>query len=228
MNRLSYSGLCFCIFFLLELTRHSGAVDAPTESPTPSPTISPSSFLSIYNNIYLVAGSTASPVSSGTGGKATSASFVGPLGMYQSSAGVLYISDYSDNCVRSFNPTTDSIVKIVAGVCGSQGDQQNKPATSAFLKEPSSVYGDTTGNVFIADYGNHKIKKIDGSGTISVYAGTGDTDQSGDGGKATDAHMGYPFDCAVDSSGAMYVLLTFSSVVRKIALDDIVSLYAGK
>lgn len=231
-NNLSVKMLLLLLFsYLTCLNASTAPTRSPTTKPTCSPsivpTVSPSSYLSIYYNIYLSAGASASATSSsGTGGKATAAKFVTPIGLYQDTTGMIYVADDTDNCIRSYNPNTDSIVKSVAGVCGGTGDQQNKPATSALLSGPNDIFGDTNGNVYIADYSNHKVKKVY-AGYITVFGGTGSTGQDGDGGQATAANMGYPNAMFIDSVGTMYVVMYMASTVRTIATNGIIILFAG-
>src|SRR2546430_1779330 len=81
---------------------------ATTVAPSIVPTISPSSILTKYNYIFKVAGaSTSATLSSGTGGKATAANFVGPKGLYMDTTGIMYVGDESSHCYRYFDSDGD-------------------------------------------------------------------------------------------------------------------------
>ena len=84
------------------------------------------------------------------------------------------------------------------GSYGYSGD--NSAATSAGLSNPLGVAVDSAGNIYIADYSNNRIRKVDTSGNISTVAGNGTPGYSGDGGAATSAELYYPFGVAVDSA----------------------------
>lgn len=100
------------------------------------------------------------------------------------------------------------------GVRGFSGD--NGPATSAELNVPYAVAVDSSGNFYIADFDNHRIRKVSG-GVITTIAGTGVADFSGDGGPATSATLSNPIGVAVDSSGNVYIADLGNSRVREIS-----------
>ncbi len=94
-----------------------------------------------------------------------------------------------------------SIITTVAGtgVAGYSGD--GGPATSAQMSYPTGLAVDGSGNLYIADYRNHRIRKVSPSGIITTVAGTGIVGFSGDGGPATSAQLYYPYGVAVDGVG---------------------------
>lgn len=152
------------------------------------------------------------PASLGDGGPATSADlgFLGPhTGLAVDSAGNVYIADYFHSRVRkvdsSANITTVAGNSTTAGLGGFSGD--GGPATSAALNSPTGVAIDSAGNLYIADYGNARIRKVDTSGTITTIAGIGHVTASdaGDGGPAISAELTDPYDVAVDSKGNVYI-----------------------
>jgi uncharacterized protein (TIGR03437 family) len=110
------------------------------------------------------------------------------------------------------------------GPDGFSGD--GGPATLAVLNEPQGVAKDAAGNVYIADYGNHRVRKIDTSGTITTIAGNGNPKFSGDGGQATSAGID-PFDLAVDQSGDVFVVDQLNNRIREIKPDDTITTVVG-
>ncbi len=162
---------------------------------------------------------------SGDGGAATSAQLSHPNGVTFDGSGNLYIADSGNNCVRKVTPS--GIISTFAGTCGSSGNSaDNGLATSALLNTPLSVAFDNSGNLYIADYSNHRVRKVTSSGTISTFAGT-TGGFSGDGGAATSAQLNTPSGVAVDSSGNLYIGDQYNHRVRKVALDGIISTFAG-
>ena len=91
------------------------------------------------------------------------------------------------------------------------------PAAAASLNIPEDVVFDRTGNLLIADAGNNRVRKVDGSGLISTLAGTGADGFSGDGGAATQAMLNFPWGLAADAAGNIYVADRVNSRVRMIS-----------
>ena len=96
---------------------------------------------------------------------------------------------------------------------GYSGDGGN--ATAAQLSNPDGIALDAVGNLYIADYGNSRIRKVNTSGIISSIAGNGTTGFSGDGGQATNAGIGYPWGVSLDASGNLYIA-DGNSRIRKV------------
>lgn len=111
------------------------------------------------------------------------------------------------------------------GAYGCAGDGGS--ATSASLSEPYAIARDTLGNIFVADKGCHKIRKITPAGIISTIAGTGTLGFSGDGGPATLATLGYPSSVATDLAGNVYFVDVYSRRIRKVNAAGIISTIAG-
>ena len=108
-------------------------------------------------------------------------------------------------------------ISTVAGGGNSLGD--GGPATSAGLGYlPRGVAVDAAGNVYIADTGNNRVRKVGTDGTITTIAGTGVNGFSGDGGPATSAQLNGPQGVAVDPAGNLYIADTFNSRIRKVLL----------
>jgi hypothetical protein len=139
---------------------------------------------------------------SGDGFAATSAQLNAPRGLVINGAGDLLISDTGNNRVRK---VAGGIITTVAGtgIAGSAGD--GGPATSAQLSFPFGLASDGSGNLFIADTSNHKIRVVGTDGTISTVVGFCERGFAGDGGIATLAHLNSPYGVAIDSLGNVLV-----------------------
>ena len=111
------------------------------------------------------------------------------------------------------------------GAIGYSGD--GGPAIAAAISYPGGTVSDKQGNVFIADGGNHVVRKVSPSGVISTVAGVGTSGYSGDGGPATSAKLWLPISVAMDTSGNLYILDYISSIVRKVNKQGIISTIAG-
>ena len=165
--------------------------------------------------IQTVAG-TGSAGYNGDGGPATSAQLKAPSGVAIDSSGNIYIADTQNFRIRKVDAAT-GIIQTVAGtgVAGYSGD--GGPATSAQIKNPAVVAVDASGNIYIADTLNHRIRKVDAAtGIIQTVAGTGVAGYSGDGGPATSAQIKNPAVVAVDASGNIYIGDTDNHRIRKV------------
>ncbi|MBC8233690.1 putative Ig domain-containing protein [bacterium] len=120
------------------------------------------------------------------------------------------------------------IIEIVAGngFNGYSGGDGG-PATEASFNYPSDVAIDSLGNLYIADYLNHRIRKVDTSGIITTVAGDGSRGYSGDGGPATEARLYYPIGVAVDSLGNLYIADGWNQRIRKVDTSGILTIVAG-
>ncbi|MFH0947727.1 MAG: hypothetical protein V1833_01840 [Elusimicrobiota bacterium] len=104
------------------------------------------------------------------------------------------------------------------GVAGYSGD--NVDATSSAINDPFGVAVDDSGNIYIADEGNNRIRKVDASGTTTTVAGTGVGGYSCDGGPATSAQLNHPIGVAVDDSGNIYIADEGNNRIRKITCNN--------
>ncbi|MDA0746243.1 MAG: hypothetical protein O2954_06975 [bacterium] len=181
----------------------------------------------ITGNISVFAG-VGSEGHAGDGMLATQAFLNSPSSVAIDQAGNLYISDSGNNRIRKVDANT-GIISTVAGN-GNQGDSGDGGlATQAFLSYPSSVVVDQTGNLYIADSGNNRIRKVDANtGIISTIAGNGDRQYSGDGGLATFAQLDDPSSVAIDLAGNIYIADSRNSRIRKVdAATGIISTFSG-
>jgi len=159
---------------------------------------------------------------SGDNGPAASAQLNGPSGVAVDSAGNLYIADTLNNVVRKVSA---GVIATVAGTGtpGSGGD--NGPPTSAQLYAPSGIAVDSSGNLYIADSANNRIRLVSG-GVIATIAGTGTPGLSGDNGPAINAQLYAPSGIAVDSSGNLFIADTYNGIIREIS-NGVISTVAG-
>ena len=162
---------------------------------------------------------------SGDGGPATCARLFSPFGVAVDGSGNLYIADFGNCRIRKVN--TSGVISTVAGTgsCGYGGD--GGPAISARLNSPIDVALDGSGNLYIADRNNHRIRKVNASGVISTVAGTGIYGYSGDGGLATSAQLNNPYNVTVDDTGQLYISDTFNHRIRKVAASGVITTVAG-
>lgn len=151
-----------------------------------------------------------------------------PWGIAQDRYGNLYIADYANSRIRKISASNGLITTIAGtGKNGYNGDGFD--AINAQLNAPMGVAIDTSGNIYIADDGNYRIRKINiKSGKISTVAGTGTQGFSGDGGPATSAQLGDPWHISFDAANNMYITDYSNSRIRKInAVDGIINTVAG-
>jgi hypothetical protein len=178
--------------------------------------------LSGIMNIF--AGKSGNSSYSRDGGPATAATFESVNGVAVSNNSV-YIVSCNAAVVRV---VTNGTINLYAGTpqsAGSSGDRGL--ATNAKLNCPDSIATDPFGNVYVTDYNNNRVRKVNTSGYISTFAGNGTETSSGDGGAATSASLSNPRGIASDSSGNIYVVETGAQRIRKISTDGIISTVVG-
>lgn len=100
-------------------------------------------------------------------------------------------------------------------------------AIDALLDSPEGVAVGASGNVYLADTDNHRVRRIDGSGTITTFAGNGTAGFSGDGGQATVAMLNRPTGVAVDAAGRVYIADSNNNRIRRVGTDGVISTFAG-
>jgi uncharacterized protein (TIGR03437 family) len=153
-------------------------------------------------------------------GPATSAKLSGPAGVSVDSALNLYIADESNNCVRK---VSNGVITALAGGGSLLGD--NGPATDAQLNGPSGVAVDSSGNLYIADLGNNRVRKV-ANGVITTVAGNGTRGFGGDNGPAISAQLAGPVGVAVDSAGNLYIAEAGNNRIRKVS-NGVITTVAG-
>jgi trimeric autotransporter adhesin len=180
------------------------------------------------NRVFKVSSTGTLTVFAGTGlagyagdgvvGGAKSALLNGPNGVVVDSAGNVYISDYNNFVIRKVS-TANTITTIAgeAGQCNYNGD--GSPATTKNLCHPIGLAIDTSNVLYIADAGNCRIRKLNGT-TISTVAGDGTCGYSGDNGSAINAELNQPGGIAVDSSFNLYIYDTFNYAIRKVTKSN--------
>ncbi len=161
--------------------------------------------------------------SSGDGGPATSARLLGPQGVAVDKQGNVYIVDGNADRVRKVDPAGTITTFAGTGLRGFSGD--GGPATSARLNNPYGVAVDGSGNVYIADLQNFRVRKVNPGGTITTFAGGGSS--LGDGGPATSARVRNPHGVAVDGQGNVYIADRVDHRVRKVSPAGTISTFAG-
>ncbi len=162
---------------------------------------------------------------SGDGGSATNAQLYGAMYVAFDGAGNAYIADRVNARIRKV--TTAGIISTFAGNGNTNSAGDGGLAINASIGDPYSVAVDISGNVYIAEAGNNRIRKINTSGIISTIAGTGVAGFSGDGGQAVNAKLDEPHSVAVDAAGNIYITDHNNSRIRKINTSGIISTFAG-
>jgi hypothetical protein len=163
--------------------------------------------------IYTVAGNESYGYS-GDGGPATEAALNDPVAAVPDSAGNLYIADAANCVVRKTDAKSGNISTFAGnGTCGYSGD--NGSAANAQLSQAEGLALDRFGNLYISDYANGVIRKVDTSGVITTFAGNSTATSPGDGGPATSAQITGPMGLAFDTAGNLYIASTYR--VRMVA-----------
>ena len=162
----------------------------------------------------------------GNGGSAATCEVNGPEAVAVDAAGNIYIADAGNSCIRRIDHAAGTISLFAGtGTVGFSGD--GGPATAAAFLTPSSLAFDTSGNLYIADAADNRIRRIDPSGIISTFAGNGLAGFYGDGGPATACSFDHPTSICTDSEGDLYVCDMNNNRLRKIAPDGTISTFAG-
>ena len=154
----------------------------------------------------------------------------------------MYIADTNNNAVREVNATNGIITTLAGDCCSAQGpgfqgyNGDGIPAATAELFFPQGVVTDTEGNLYIADFGNNRIREVTAAtGTITTFAGTGFGSgakgaggYTGDKGPATAAELNGPYSIAIDSESNIYIADFYNNVIRKVtAATGIITTVAG-
>lgn len=166
-------------------------------------------------------------VSLGHSRGATSSNYKVPIGgLAIAPDGTMYIADRAENRVWLRTPDDHLSIYAGSGVAGFNGD--HGAATEAALWGPMGLALDQRGNLYIADTGNNRIRKVDANRIITTVAGSGTYyDDRGDGGPATDARLGFAFGIAAGRDGTVYIADTGNNRVRKITPAGRIEAVAG-
>ena len=174
--------------------------------------------------VHTVAGTPTQAGFEGDGDKASTCKFNMPSGsnpppgggLALDERGHLYVSDTLNHRIRRIDLANDRIETIAGtGEKGFSGDGDE--ATSAQLNFPRKLTMGPDGRLYVGDQDNHRIRAIDlDSGVIETVAGNGEQGYAGDGGDAVDAELDRPVGVTFDADGAMYVLDTYNSRIRRV------------
>ena len=156
-------------------------------------------------------------------GTGSAARFNLPQGLAVDGSGNVYVADYGNHTIRKI--TSGGVVTTFAGTAGSSGST-DATGSAARFNNPRGVAVDGAGNVYVADFGNHTIRKITSAGVVTTLAGTagslGSTDATG-----SAARFAFPHGVAVDAAGNVYVADTANCTIRKITPAGVVTTLAG-
>ena len=152
---------------------------------------------------------------SGDGGAATQATLTEPEGLALDTSGNLYISDTGNSVVREVS-VVDGTISTVAGTGAPGYGGDHGPATAAMLNQPWGLAFGIDGSLYISDFQNNVIRKIDTTGTIATVVGTGEVNYLGDGGPALAATLDHPAGLGVDAGGDIFIADSENNVVRKV------------
>ncbi len=153
----------------------------------------------------------------------SAARFKNPWGVTVDTAGNVFVGDYTNHLIRKV--TSAGVVTTLAGTAGSSGST-DATGSAARFKQPIGVAVDTAGNIFVADNGNHTIRKVTSAGVVTTLAGSagsfGSTDATG-----SAARFVFPRDVAVDTAGNVFVTDTGNLTIRKVTSAGLVTTEAG-
>jgi hypothetical protein len=162
---------------------------------------------------------------SGDGGLATAAQLSNFIRVAVDGSDNLYISDGVFHCIRKVN--SQGIISTIAGTGNPGFTGDNGPSSSALLNTPNCVITDFSGNLYISDWNNSRIRLIDTNGIIKTIAGNGNIDFSGDNGLATNATFHSVWGLSVDRNGNLFLADGNNYRVRKIDTSGIITTIAG-
>ena len=156
----------------------------------------------------------------GDGGPATGALLNAPFSVTPAPAGGFYIADQNNSRIR-FVTSSGTISTLIGTVAGFSGD--GGPASQAQLYEPASVLLDVAGNLYIADAGNNRVRRVNAkTGVIDTFAGNSGESLNGDNGPANQAGLYGPYSFALDAKGNLYIADVFHNRIREVSANQAV------
>ncbi|MHB8401242.1 MAG: NHL domain-containing protein [Bacteroidia bacterium] len=161
----------------------------------------------------------------GDGGQATAAELNAPVGVAIDTKGILYIADEFNNRIRKVN--TQGIISTIAGTGNNGFSGDGGQATNAEISSPQGLAVDANGNIYLVDYGNSRIRKVDTLGIISTIAGTGVNGQSANGSVASSAELNFPSGVLTDNQGNIYISDESNDIIRQVNTSGIINTIAG-
>jgi len=161
----------------------------------------------------------------GDGSSATSAAVNHPCGLVVDSAGNIYIADTANNVIRKV--TSAGTISTFAGTGGIGNTGDEGEAAKAVLDHPIGLALDSSGQLYIADTGNNRVRVVGADGKINAFAGTGTAGSTGDGGPAKEALLNRPQGIFVDAGGVVYIADTFNHRIRKVDAGGTITTIAG-
>jgi|DewCreStandDraft_4_1066084.scaffolds.fasta_scaffold06561_5 sugar lactone lactonase YvrE len=163
--------------------------------------------------------------SSGDGGPATEASLLLPVDLAFDARGNLYIAEAHGHRIRKVS--TEGVISTVAGTGARGYSGDGGPATEAALDTPQGIALDAAGTLYIADTGNHRVRRVDAEGRITTIAGNGEDGSAGDGGPAVEAQLSDPSSVALDAAGNLYIADSWANRIRKVTPEGRIVTVAG-
>jgi len=176
--------------------------------------------------ITTVAGNLLKAGYSGDGGPATNAGLAQIVGLALDAVGNIYLVDNVTQRIRKV--ATNGIITTVAGTGATGYAGDGGAATNATFNFIHGLTADPAGVLYIADHGNHRIRRIDTNGIITTFAGNGTGGFSGDGGAATSAELDLPNNLGMDPWGNLYIADNGNNRIRKVGTNGIITTVAGK
>ena len=161
----------------------------------------------------------------GDGGPATAARLQEPVGVGLGAGGDVYVADRDNNAIRKIDADGTITTVIGGGGAGFSGD--GGPASDARIDRPQQIVVDPDGNVYFADSGNNRVRRIDTEGVVTTVAGNGRAATSGDGGPALSAAVWNPTGLALDDEGNLYVAQPEDNRIRRVDTTGAIVTVAG-
>jgi len=181
---------------------------------------SPNNSTPVTNNgqVTTLAGNGNKGISNGSG---TQSSFNFPTDIVSDILGNIYVADQGNHVIRKISP--DGIVSIFAG-SGSSGYADGTSQNASF-NSPQGLTIDASGNLYVADTGNNRIRKISTTGIVTTIAGSGNSGSAN--GVGISAEFSFPGGITIDNSGNIYVTDMDNDLIRKITPNGTTTTFAG-